>query len=261
MTVPPTDNTAPHEPAPGTDAQSVGQTADATTATPPRTSESTPGSLPPDSPEQADALVAPEPEPIPVWPGTPYPLGATYDGVGTNFSLFSEVAEAVDLCLIDRDGHERRIRLDEVDGHAARLGLDEVEDLAGRRGIQRRRRLVEHELADELGETTNALERLGLSEQLLCGIGAADADQRVQRRQVLALSRTALPAAVAEPRQGGDDAGADAVEGCRDFRQPLREGAVETLIVGDTGGAMRETHSMIGAGLAACPAAPSACAR
>ena len=117
MTVPPTDNTAPHEPAPGTDAHSVGQTADATTAAPPRSPESAPGSLPPDTPEQAEALVAPEPEPIPVWPGTPYPLGATYDGVGTNFSLFSEVAEAVDLCLIDRDGRERRIRLDEVDGY------------------------------------------------------------------------------------------------------------------------------------------------
>jgi len=51
-----------------------------------------------------------------VWPGTPYPLGAAYDGAGTNFSLFSEVAERVDLCLIERDGTEERIRLDEVDG-------------------------------------------------------------------------------------------------------------------------------------------------
>ena len=40
-----------------------------------------------------------------VWPGTPYPLGATYDGVGTNFSVFSEVAERVELCLFDDDGH------------------------------------------------------------------------------------------------------------------------------------------------------------
>jgi isoamylase len=52
-----------------------------------------------------------------VWPGTPYPLGATYDGAGTNFSLFSEVAERVDLCLIDRGGSEERIRLEEVDGY------------------------------------------------------------------------------------------------------------------------------------------------
>src|ERR1700731_4116048 len=51
-----------------------------------------------------------------VWPGTPYPLGATYDGAGTNFSVFSEVAEQVELCLIDRRGTEDRIPLDEVDG-------------------------------------------------------------------------------------------------------------------------------------------------
>ncbi|VFA95151.1 Glycogen debranching enzyme [Nocardia farcinica] len=55
--------------------------------------------------------------PLGVWPGNAYPLGATYDGAGTNFSLFSEVAEAVDLCLIDRDGAETRVRLDEVDGY------------------------------------------------------------------------------------------------------------------------------------------------
>ncbi len=51
-----------------------------------------------------------------VWPGTPYPLGATYDGMGTNFSLFSEVAEAVELCLFDEAGNETRVRLPEVDG-------------------------------------------------------------------------------------------------------------------------------------------------
>ena len=49
-----------------------------------------------------------------VWPGTAYPLGATYDGTGTNFSLFSEVAERVDLCLIDEAGGERRVELEEV---------------------------------------------------------------------------------------------------------------------------------------------------
>ncbi|MFE3292400.1 glycogen debranching protein GlgX [Rhodococcus sp. NPDC059234] len=52
-----------------------------------------------------------------VWPGSAYPLGATYDGAGTNFSLFSEVADAVELCLIDRDGSEVRVPLTEVDGH------------------------------------------------------------------------------------------------------------------------------------------------
>nr|WP_194307460.1 glycogen debranching protein GlgX [Dietzia maris] len=57
------------------------------------------------------------PELIRAWPGTPYPLGATYDGTGTNFSLFSEVAERVELCLIDDDGGEQRIELVEVDYH------------------------------------------------------------------------------------------------------------------------------------------------
>src|SRR2546428_2812520 len=49
-----------------------------------------------------------------IWPGEPYPLGATYDGAGTNFSLFSEVAERVELCLFDDDGGERRVALPEV---------------------------------------------------------------------------------------------------------------------------------------------------
>jgi isoamylase len=49
------------------------------------------------------------------WPGRAYPLGASYDGGGTNFSLFSEAAKAVDLCLFDEDGTEQRIRLEERD--------------------------------------------------------------------------------------------------------------------------------------------------
>jgi isoamylase len=36
-----------------------------------------------------------------VWPGAPYPLGATWDGVGVNFALFSEYATRVELCLFD----------------------------------------------------------------------------------------------------------------------------------------------------------------
>ncbi len=51
------------------------------------------------------------------WPGNPYPLGATYDGTGVNFALFSEVAEQVELCLIDDDGAETRVTLPEVDGY------------------------------------------------------------------------------------------------------------------------------------------------
>ena len=52
-----------------------------------------------------------------VWPGHPYPLGATFDGAGTNFSLFSEVASRVDLCLFDDAGVETRVPLTEVTGH------------------------------------------------------------------------------------------------------------------------------------------------
>jgi isoamylase len=57
-----------------------------------------------------------------VWPGTAYPLGATWDGSGTNFALFSEVAEQVDLCLFGPSpgpggaDEETRIPLTEVDG-------------------------------------------------------------------------------------------------------------------------------------------------
>jgi isoamylase len=51
-----------------------------------------------------------------IWPGTSYPLGATYDGAGTNFALFSEVAEQVELCLLDPAGTETRVALREVDG-------------------------------------------------------------------------------------------------------------------------------------------------
>ena len=52
-----------------------------------------------------------------VWPGEPYPLGSTYDGAGTNFALFSDVAEKVELCLISAEGEETRIELEEVDAH------------------------------------------------------------------------------------------------------------------------------------------------
>lgn len=47
------------------------------------------------------------------WPGNPYPLGATYDGKGVNFSLFSEHAHGVELCLFDAHGEETRVRLRE----------------------------------------------------------------------------------------------------------------------------------------------------
>jgi glycogen operon protein len=45
------------------------------------------------------------------WPGGPFPLGPTWDGQGTNFSLFSENAERVELCLFDQDGNEERVNV------------------------------------------------------------------------------------------------------------------------------------------------------
>ena len=52
-----------------------------------------------------------------IWPGRAFPLGATYDGRGTNFSVFSEAAESVELCLFDAAGHETRVCLPEVDAY------------------------------------------------------------------------------------------------------------------------------------------------
>ncbi|HYK04300.1 MAG TPA: glycogen debranching protein GlgX [Thermoanaerobaculia bacterium] len=49
-----------------------------------------------------------------IWPGKPYPLGASWDGVGTNFSVFSEVAERIELCLFNSNGNESRVFLPEV---------------------------------------------------------------------------------------------------------------------------------------------------
>jgi glycogen operon protein len=46
-----------------------------------------------------------------VWPGNPYPLGATWDGQGVNFSLFSEHAEGVELCLFDVTGNHEVQRI------------------------------------------------------------------------------------------------------------------------------------------------------
>ncbi|MCW6038564.1 glycogen debranching protein GlgX [Spirulina subsalsa FACHB-351] len=49
-----------------------------------------------------------------IWPGKSYPLGATWDGEGTNFSLFSENATGVELCLFDEHNKETRLPLTEV---------------------------------------------------------------------------------------------------------------------------------------------------
>jgi isoamylase len=51
-----------------------------------------------------------------VWPGTPYPLGASWDGEGTNFALFSEHATGVELCLFDRpEDAEESFRIELVE--------------------------------------------------------------------------------------------------------------------------------------------------
>ncbi|MDH3443774.1 MAG: glycogen debranching protein GlgX, partial [Deltaproteobacteria bacterium] len=64
-----------------------------------------------------------------IWPGRPYPLGATWDGAGVNFSLFSENATGVELCLFDsRNGtHESaRIPVREKTAHVWHIYLPEV---------------------------------------------------------------------------------------------------------------------------------------
>jgi isoamylase len=48
-----------------------------------------------------------------VWPGKPFPLGAAWDEQGTNFALFSENAERVQLCLFDSEDHETRVDMQE----------------------------------------------------------------------------------------------------------------------------------------------------
>ncbi|WP_197911756.1 GlgX family protein [Kineobactrum salinum] len=48
---------------------------------------------------------------IRVWPGAPYPMGATWDGRGVNFALFSENAEKVELCLFNESGSRELTRI------------------------------------------------------------------------------------------------------------------------------------------------------
>jgi isoamylase len=64
---------------------------------------------------------------VEMWPGRPYPLGATFDGTGVNFALFSEVASKVELCLISEDGQETCIELIEVDGNVWHAYLPRVQ--------------------------------------------------------------------------------------------------------------------------------------
>jgi len=62
-----------------------------------------------------------------VWPGQPYPLGATYDGAGTNFAVFSESADRIELCLIDEDGSETAVELRETDAFVRHAYLPGVQ--------------------------------------------------------------------------------------------------------------------------------------
>jgi isoamylase len=64
---------------------------------------------------------------FPPSPGEAFPLGATFDGLGTNFSVYSQVAEAVELCLFDDRGRERRHSLEEVDAYCWHAYLEGVE--------------------------------------------------------------------------------------------------------------------------------------
>src|SRR5690349_18424095 len=61
------------------------------------------------------------------WPGSAYPLGATFDGSGTNFALFSEAAERVELCLFDDDGTEIKVDLVDVDAFVWHCYLPQVQ--------------------------------------------------------------------------------------------------------------------------------------
>ena len=63
------------------------------------------------------------------WPGSPYPLGATWDGKGVNFALFSEHATGVELCLFESPEAEKeaeRIRFTEYTDHVWHAYLPEV---------------------------------------------------------------------------------------------------------------------------------------
>ena len=62
-----------------------------------------------------------------IWSGKPYPLGATFDGAGTNFAVFSEAASRIELCLLADDGTETRLDLPEVDAFVWHCYLPEVQ--------------------------------------------------------------------------------------------------------------------------------------
>ena len=91
---------------------------------------------------------------IEVWPGRPFPLGPTWNGRGTNFSLFSENAERVELCLFDEDDNEARIEV--VDGANALHPLADV--LRAARGL---RHFLEQALREEMAEGVDVAHQCG----------------------------------------------------------------------------------------------------
>ena len=76
-----------------------------------------------------------------MWPGRPYPLGATYDGKGVNFAIFSEAGTRVELCVfesVDAQKESERIVLPEPGIRRGRGGLDSRRRV--RRLLRRQRR-------------------------------------------------------------------------------------------------------------------------
>ncbi|MEZ4222161.1 MAG: glycogen debranching protein GlgX [Polyangiaceae bacterium] len=61
-----------------------------------------------------------------IWPGLPYPLGATWDGEGVNFAVFSHGAELMELCLFDARGRETRVSMQERDARVFHCYLPDV---------------------------------------------------------------------------------------------------------------------------------------
>ncbi|MFV0523988.1 MAG: glycogen debranching protein GlgX [Acidimicrobiales bacterium] len=64
--------------------------------------------------------------PLAPGPGRPWPLGADWDGAGTNFAVYTRNAEAVELCLFDDDGHETAVELREHTANIFHLYLPRV---------------------------------------------------------------------------------------------------------------------------------------
>src|SRR5215207_9164167 len=70
-----------------------------------------------------------------IWPGTQAPLGATFDGVGTNVAVFSEVAESISVCVFDDEGNETCVELPERSGSVFHGYLPDL-DAGSRYGLR-----------------------------------------------------------------------------------------------------------------------------